>query len=107
MLLDVVDKDIKVLGVKELGVVGLVSYYGFIFIVVDSFFIWLILEELLKVGGVFSNNGWVFIVFYYVVIWLEEFFKNEYVVIIGSGVCICSELRFNSDIVKIVFYELV
>jgi hypothetical protein len=106
-LLDAVDKDIKVSGAKEPGVAGLVSHYGLTPTAADSLPIWPILEELLKAGGAFSNNGRVFTAPYYAATWPEELSKNEYAAITGSGVRIRSEPRLNSDIVKTVSYELV
>ncbi|MCI4651360.1 SH3 domain-containing protein [Phaeodactylibacter sp.] len=106
-LLDAVDKDIKVSGAKEPGVAGLVSRYGLTPTAADSLPIWPILEELLKAGGTFSDNGQAFTAPYYAATWPEALPKNKYAAITGSGVRIRSAPNLSSDIVKTISYELV
>jgi hypothetical protein len=105
-LLDAVDKDIRVSGAAEPGVAGLVSHYGLTPAAADSLPIWPILEELLKAGGTFSDNGRAFTAPYYAATWPEALPKNEYAAITGSGVRIRSAPNLSSDIVKTVSYEL-
>ncbi len=106
-LLDAVDKDIRVSGAAEPGVAGLVSHYGLTPTAADSLPVWPILEELLKAGGTFSENGRAFTAPYYAATWPETLPKTEYAAITGSGVRIRSAPTLNSDIVKTVSYELV
>lgn len=106
-LLDAVAKDIEIPEAAEPGVAGFVSHYGLTPAAADSLPVWSVLEEILKAGGTFSNNGRVFTAPYIAATWPEALPKKEHAAITGSGVRIRSAPSLSSDIVKTVSYELV
>lgn len=71
--------------------------------------LWVMFSEVLSLGGQFYDygQGVYFEVFYFGLCWFSEVEFYEYGVVIGVGVCLCSGLNINMQILKNFFYDLV